>query len=226
VKETTMSLSFHSIILATVVAAIVGVASAALYVGAGNKVSGKAAGLGFVPNRLVSEREHAIAPAPAPVTGVLLFDETELGACFDSGRESCVSAARVLGIFAREIEIVGGKIQTLSGRPQQDFADQWPLNKDNLARNSGPQFVPVSPTLRHLNGDQRPAVAAPQMGQPTGKLFKRRALRHFEGEGASFEHGGHAIFGSILIENTLHEFGSLERAYMRLQTGPTRVDDN
>jgi hypothetical protein len=46
VKETTMSLSFHSIILATVVAATVavavGVASAALYVGAGNTVSGKA----------------------------------------------------------------------------------------------------------------------------------------------------------------------------------------
>jgi len=39
-----MSLSFHSIILATVVAATVavGVASAALYVGAGNTVSGKA----------------------------------------------------------------------------------------------------------------------------------------------------------------------------------------
>jgi hypothetical protein len=43
VKETAMSLSFHSIILATIVAATVavGVASAALYVGAGTAVSGK-----------------------------------------------------------------------------------------------------------------------------------------------------------------------------------------
>jgi hypothetical protein len=85
----------------------------------------ESAGQGFVPNRLVSDREHAIEPTPAPVSGVLLFDETELGAGFDSGRESCVSAARVLGIFAREIKIVGGEIQTLSGRLQQEFADQW-----------------------------------------------------------------------------------------------------
>jgi hypothetical protein len=44
VKETTMSVPFHSIVLATVVAATVavGVASAALYVGADSQVSGKA----------------------------------------------------------------------------------------------------------------------------------------------------------------------------------------
>jgi hypothetical protein len=78
-----------------------------------------------VPNRLVSETEHANEPVPAPVTGVLLFTEIERGAGFDSDRETCVTAAQVLGIFAREIETIGGEIQTLSGRLQQDFADQW-----------------------------------------------------------------------------------------------------
>jgi hypothetical protein len=103
----------------------------------------ESAGRSLVPNRLVSETEHAIEPAPAPVTGVLLFDETELGAGFDSGRESCVTAAGVLGIFAREIEIVGGEIQTLSGRLQQDFADQW-------RQTAGLAPVDVSQVFAHV----------------------------------------------------------------------------
>jgi hypothetical protein len=103
----------------------------------------ESAGLSFVPNRFLSEREHATEPAPAPVTGVILFDETELGAGFDSGRESCVTAARVLGIFAREIEIVGGEIQTLSGRLRQDFADQW-------RQTAGLARVDVSQVFAHV----------------------------------------------------------------------------
>jgi hypothetical protein len=103
----------------------------------------ESAGQDFVPNRLVSEREHAIEPTPAPVTGLFLFDETELGAGFDSGRESCVTAVRVLGIFAREIESVGGKIQTLSARLRQDFADHW-------RQTTGLASVDVSRIIAHV----------------------------------------------------------------------------
>jgi hypothetical protein len=106
----------------------------------------ESAGQGFVPNRLVSEWEHAIEPTPAPASGVLLFDETELGAGFDSGRESCVTAARVLGIFAREIEIVGGEIQTLSGRLQQDFADQWRQSAGLAPVDASQVFAHVVPS--------------------------------------------------------------------------------
>lgn len=111
-------------------------------IGVAGHAIAESAGQDFVPDRFALEREHAIEPAPAPVTGVLLFDETELGA-LDSGRESCMTAARVLGIFAREIEIVGGEIQTLSGRMQQDFADQW-------RQTTGLTPVDVSQVLAHV----------------------------------------------------------------------------
>jgi len=66
--------------------------------------------------------EHAAEPFPAPVTADVLFAE----AGGDAGSPgACMPAARILGIFALDVEAVGGEIFALSGGLEQDFADQW-----------------------------------------------------------------------------------------------------
>jgi hypothetical protein len=92
---------------------------------------------------VVSEREHAIEPVSAPVSGDLLFTGTELGPDFNPARVTCVPAPEVLAIFAREIGMVGGEILTLSGRLQQDFADHW-------RQSAGLTTVDVSQVFAHF----------------------------------------------------------------------------
>jgi len=108
--------------------------------GVAGYATAESAGQGFVFDRGTSEAEHGIEPVPAPVSGELLFADAELPPDFNG--ESCVPAAQVLGIFAREIEMVGGEVLTLSGR-SQDFADHW-----RLAVNM--PSVAVSQVLAHV----------------------------------------------------------------------------
>ena len=111
--------------------------------GVAGYATAESAGQGVFLDRAVSEREHGIEPIPAPVSGDLLFAETELGPDFNPARETCVPAPQVLAIFAREIEMVGGEILTLPGQVQQDFADQW-------RQTAGLTTVDVSRVLAHF----------------------------------------------------------------------------
>ena len=112
-------------------------------VGVAGYATAESAGQDGFLDRVVPEREHGIEPVPAPVSGNLLFAETELGPDFNPARETCVPAPQVLAIFAREIELVGGEILTLSGRLQQEFADYW-------RQTAGLTTVNVSRVLAHF----------------------------------------------------------------------------
>jgi len=109
--------------------------------GVAGYATAESAGPGLVLDQAASEREHGIEPVPAPVSGELLFAEAELPPGFNS--ETCVLAVQVLDIFAREMEMVGGEVLTLSGRSQQDFADHWRLAVDMPS-------VAVSQVLAHV----------------------------------------------------------------------------
>jgi hypothetical protein len=69
--------------------------------------------------------DHEGEPSlPPPVTGDELF--TVSGG--DAGAsESCMPVAQILGVFALDVEAVGGEILALSGGLEQEFADQWRL---------------------------------------------------------------------------------------------------
>jgi hypothetical protein len=69
--------------------------------------------------------DHEGEPSlPPPVTGGELF--TVSGE--DAGApESCMPVAQILGVFALDVEAVGGEILALSGGLEQAFADQWRL---------------------------------------------------------------------------------------------------
>ena len=109
--------------------------------GVAGYATAESAGQDLIPGQVASGREHGIEPVPAPVTGELLFAEAELPPDFNS--ETCVLAAQVLDIFAREMKMVGGEVLTLSGRFQQDFADHWRLAVDMPS-------VAVSQVLAHV----------------------------------------------------------------------------
>jgi len=67
--------------------------------------------------------DHEGEPSlPPPVTGADLF--TVSGAAVDAPA-TCMPAEQILGVFALDVEAVGGEILALSGGLEQDFADQW-----------------------------------------------------------------------------------------------------
>jgi hypothetical protein len=128
----------------------------------------------LVLDHLVSGREHAIEPVPAPATGVVLFAQMELDPGFDSTSQSCVPAAQALRIFAREVEMIGGEIMTLTGRLQQDFSDQW-------RRTAGLALVDVSQVFAHLVSVQdEDAIADVVEIDTKGCAFSRTFLTGIE----------------------------------------------
>jgi len=67
--------------------------------------------------------DHEGEPSlPPPVTSADLF--TVSGAAVDAPA-TCMPAEQILGVFALDVEAVGGEILALSGGLEQDFADQW-----------------------------------------------------------------------------------------------------
>lgn len=67
--------------------------------------------------------DHEGEPSlPAPVTGDELF--TVSGGAVEAPA-SCMPAEQILGVFALDVEAVGGEVLVLSGGLEQDFADQW-----------------------------------------------------------------------------------------------------
>jgi hypothetical protein len=69
--------------------------------------------------------DHEGEPSlPPPVTGIDLF--TISGGSVDAPA-SCMPAEQILGVFALDVEAVGGEILALSGGLEQEFADQWRL---------------------------------------------------------------------------------------------------
>jgi hypothetical protein len=62
---------------------------------------------------------------PPPVTGGELFAVSGGGAA--AAPASCMPVAKILGVFALDVEAVGGEILALSGGLEQEFADQWRL---------------------------------------------------------------------------------------------------
>jgi hypothetical protein len=75
------------------------------------------------PSPATSAIEAHGEPFPAPVTG---GDTLFVEAGKDEGvAPKCLPAAQILGIFATDVEAVGGEILALSGGLEQEFADQW-----------------------------------------------------------------------------------------------------
>jgi hypothetical protein len=83
---------------------------------------------------------HGAEPFPAPVSAGV--PRAEAGN--DGGTSAtCLPVAQILGIFALDVEAVGGEILALSGGLEQEFADQW-----RLAVGASP--VDVSQVLAHI----------------------------------------------------------------------------
>jgi hypothetical protein len=78
---------------------------------------------------------------PAPVTGGgILF--VEAGGD-ESSAPQCLPVDQILGIFAMDVEAVGGEILALTGGLEQEFADQWRLTV-------GASPVEVSQVFAHV----------------------------------------------------------------------------
>jgi hypothetical protein len=76
---------------------------------------------GYIPTPPVFEHEGEPS-LPSPVTGADLF--TVSGGAVEAPA-ACMPAEQILGVFALDVEAVGGEILALSGGLEQDFADQW-----------------------------------------------------------------------------------------------------
>jgi hypothetical protein len=83
-------------------------------------------------NELYAARAPALAtstveahgePFPAPVMGGNILFVAAGGD--ESGASKCLPVEQILGIFATDVEAVGGEIFALSGGLEQEFADQW-----------------------------------------------------------------------------------------------------
>jgi hypothetical protein len=74
------------------------------------------------PAAIPSAFDHGAEPFPAPVSAGV--HPAESGS--DGGAPAtCLPVAQILGIFALDVEAVGGEILALSDGLEQDFADQW-----------------------------------------------------------------------------------------------------
>jgi hypothetical protein len=85
--------------------------------------------------------DHPAEPFPAPVSA---SDMLFAGTGGDGGDSAaCLPVAQILGVFALDVEAVGGEILALSGGLEQEFADQW-------RRAVGASPVDVSQVLAHI----------------------------------------------------------------------------